>query len=95
MSELFCMGDDDYKPNIGYVIGLDKNRLYVKPTERGVVHTDCALHACTYEHFTDAKIGIHGLAKDGIDEAKNYKVYKVICELRECENYVNDEGETE
>lgn len=34
MSELFCIGDDDYKPNIGYVIGLDKNRLYVKPTER-------------------------------------------------------------
>lgn len=91
MDDLFCMGDDDYKPNIGYVIGPNKNRLYSNVNKCGVIYTDCSLHACVFENFIDAKIGIHGLAKDGIEEAKNYKVYKVFCELRECENYVNDE----
>ena len=92
-SELFCTGDDDYKPNIGYVIGLSKNKLYSHVMDKyGVIYVECAHHACTYEHFTDAKIGIHGLYKDGIEEAKDYKVYKAICELQECENYENDEG---
>lgn len=89
-----CTGDDNYKPNTGYVIGLDQNNLYSHFLDKiGVIRVGCVLHACTYEHFTDAKIGIHGLYKDGIEEAKNYKIYKVVCQLQECGNYENDEGE--
>lgn len=93
MDKLLCTGDDNYKPNTGYVIGLDQNNLYSHFLDKiGVILVGCVLHACTYEHFTDAKIGIHGLYKDGIEEAKNYKIYKVICQLQECDNYENDEG---
>ena len=92
MTDLFCMGDDDWKPNVGYVIGQNKNKLYYNVTDtNSVAYVDCALHACIYEHFTDAALAIHSLYKNGIDEAINYKVYKVICQLQECENYVNEE----
>lgn len=93
MKEIFCIGDDIWKPNTGYVIGLNKNKLYENEINKEVVYAECALHACIYEHLTDAKIGIHRLYKDGIEEAKNYKIYKATCELKECENYINDEVE--
>ena len=96
MKELFCIGDDNYKLNMAYVIGLSKDKLYSHFLQGyGVIYVESAINgACKYEHFTDAKIAIHGLAKNtGIQEAKNYKIYKITCDIAECENYVNDEGE--
>ena len=90
--DLFCVGDDEYKSNVRYVIGLDKNKLYSHSiAELSVIFVDSPFSAVTYEHFTDAKIAIHGLYRDVIKEAGSMKVFKVVCGLKECENYINDE----
>ena len=88
--ELFCIGDDNYKPNVAYVVGLSKDKLYSHVMEDGVVYVPSPFTACAFEHMTDAEIQIHGLIKDGIAEAGQYKVYKATCEIRECENYTGD-----
>lgn len=66
MKEMFCMGDDNYIPNVAYVIGLSKNKLYSHIfKDNGVIY---------------------------VESAKSYKIYKITCDIAECENYVNDEG---
>lgn len=85
------MSDDNYKPNTGYVIGYDKERLYSHIMDGdGIIYVSSVYQACIFEHLTDARIQIYGMRKDGTADAHDYKIFKVVCDVTECDNCKDD-----
>lgn len=81
-STLFCIGDDDYKDNVFYVIGKNEKELYYHTMKKyGVIHTSEIGLAMNFEHFTDAETHRRGMPGE-----EEYKVFKVVCEIRMCDN---------
>lgn len=72
---------DLYNSHIFYVIGSDKQHLYVKDDEKygGLITTDAVSMACQWLHYMDAEIHIKSEEK-----YKDWKVFKIVCEVMDC-----------